>query len=82
MIAEKYLAQHSLGAQQSLGEGELDNAYWAPGAENPAEALTIVQSDMAPLPGLSEAGHCNRGLLRPLKGLAWTERAGHGKREN
>ena len=49
MIAEKYLARHFLGIQHALGEGELDYVYWAQGAENAADGLTKVQSDIAPL---------------------------------
>ena len=39
-VAEKYLARHSLGAQQPLGSGDLVNAYWLPGLGNPADGLT------------------------------------------
>ena len=40
MLTEKYLARHFLGIQQSLEEGELENAYWIPGTENPAGGFT------------------------------------------
>ena len=48
MIAEKYAARHFSGTQQTLEENEVDNAYWAPEAENPADGLTNVRRDMGP----------------------------------
>ena len=44
MVAEKYLVRHFLSAQQFTEEGELDNAYWLPGTENPADGLSEIKS--------------------------------------
>ena len=73
MVAEKYRGRRFLSIQQALEEGELDNVYWAPGAENPADGLTKVRGDMAPLLRRLESGHLNDGSLRALKGAAWKE---------
>ena len=48
MAAEKYSARHFLGTQHALDVGEMDNAYWAPEAENPADGLAKVRRDMMP----------------------------------
>ena len=73
MAAEKYLVRHFLSIQQALEEGDLENAYWPPGTENPADGLTKVRSDMVtPLRLLESGGFCP-GQLRPLKGVAWKE---------
>ena len=66
MIAEKYLVRHFLSIPQPKEGCELDNANWLPAAGNPANGLTQVRSDMAPLLRLLESGH-----LRPLNGVAW-----------
>ena len=82
MIAEKSLARKFRSIQQASEEGELTNADWAPGAENLADGPGKVRSDAAPSLRLSESGQFNPGSLRPLEGVAWKERADHGKREN
>ena len=56
MIPEKYLERHFLSIQQALGAGDLENAYWLPGTENPADGLTKVRSDVVPLLRLLESG--------------------------
>ena len=61
MAAGKYLARRCLSTQQALEEGELGNAYSAPGTGNQAAGLTKVRSDMAPLLRLFESGHFNSG---------------------
>ena len=71
MIAETYLVRHFLRTQHVLVGSELDNVYWAPGTENPADGLTKVRSDMEPLLRLLESGHRNPGSMRPPKGVAW-----------
>ena len=71
--AEKYLARQYVGIQQPLEEGELDNGHWPPGSENPADGLTEVRSDMAPLRRLLQSGHFNSGSSRSLKGATWRE---------
>ena len=48
MIAGKYLVRHFLSIRQALEEGYLENAYWFPGTENPADGLTKVRIDMVP----------------------------------
>ena len=49
MVTEKYLARHFLSIQQFLEEGELENVYWIPGVENPADGLTKLRSEMGPI---------------------------------
>ena len=73
-IAEKYLVRHFLRIQQFIEEGDLDNVYWIPGTENPADGLTKIRSEMGPILALLETGRFQPGLLRPLKGLASRER--------
>ena len=70
MIAEEYLVRHFLSIQQSSEEGDLENTNWLPGTKNPADGLTEVRSEMAPLLGLLESGCLNPGSLRPFKGVA------------
>ena len=67
MIAEKYSARHFLRTQQAFGQGYLGNEYSAPGPENPADCLTKVRSDAAPLLRPLESGHFNPGSPGPLK---------------
>ena len=74
MNAETYLVRHFLGAQQALGEGDLDNAYRPPGTGNPADGLTIVRSDAAPLSRLLESSCFSPGSYDPLWG--WLGRSG------
>ena len=73
MVTEKYLIRHFLSIQQFVEDGELDNIYWIPGAENPADGLTKIKSEMGPISSLLETGGFQPGLLRPLKGLASIE---------
>ena len=73
MVTEKYLARHFLSIQQFIEEGELNNAYWLPGTENPADGLTKIKSEMGPIPSFLETGRFQPGLLLPLKGLASRE---------
>ena len=73
MIAEKYLVRHFLSIQQALEAGELEDAYWLPGTENPADSLTKVRGEMALLLRLLESGAFFPGRLRPLKDVAWEE---------
>ena len=73
MIAEKYLVRHFLSIQQFLEDGELDNVYWLPGLENPADSLTKVRCEMVPILTLLETGKFQPGALRPLRGVASRE---------
>ena len=73
MNTEKYLVRHLLSIQQFLEEGDLDNAYWPPGTEHPADGLTESRSEMGPILALLDTGRLQPGLLRPLKGLASRE---------
>ena len=72
-ITEKYLVRHFLSIQQFLEDGELENVYWIPGTENPADGLTKLRSEMGPIMALLEPGRFQPDLLRPLKGLASRE---------
>ncbi len=73
MITEKYLVRHFLSIQQSLEDGELENVYWIPGTENPADGLTKLRSEMGPISALLETGRFQPGVLRLLRGLASRE---------
>ena len=73
MITEKFLARHFLSIQQALEQKELDNAYWIPGKENPADGLAKLRSEILPLLRLLESGAYNPGILRPLKGISLNE---------
>ena len=43
-MAKECLVRHILNIQQALEEGDLDNAYWLPGADDPADGLPRVRS--------------------------------------
>ena len=73
MVTETYLVRHFLSIQQFLEDGELENAYWIPGTENPADGLTKLRSEMGPIMALLETGRFQPGVLRPPKGLASRE---------
>ena len=73
VLTEKYLVRHFLGIQQSLEAGELENVYWIPGTEYPADGLTKLRCEMGPILALLETGSFQPGVLRPLKGLASRE---------
>ena len=73
MVTGKYLVRHFLSIQQSLEEGELENVYWIPGTENPADGLAKLRSEMGPILALLETGRFQPGVLRPLRGLASRE---------
>ena len=40
MVAEKYPVSHFPRIPEALGEGDLENACWPPGTENPTDGLT------------------------------------------
>ena len=74
MITEKYLVRHFLSIQQCLEEeNNLDNVFWLPGTENPADGLTKIKSEMGPILSLMEHGSFYPGSLRPLRGVSWKE---------
>ena len=66
MVTEKFLFHHFLSVQQFLEDGELENVYWIPGTENPADGLTKLKSEMGPILALLETGRFQPCLLRPL----------------
>ena len=51
------------------------NIYWLPGAENPADGMTRMKSEMSPMLNLLEFGEFHTGLLRPLLGICSSEPA-------
>ena len=63
--AEEHLERHFLGIQQALEERDLENAYWLPGTENPADGLTEVRGDVVPLLELLESGEFARDIFAP-----------------
>ena len=75
-VAEGYLAQRSLGSQQSLDINELRTASWLPGTDNPADGLTEANSDTTPLLRLLESGTFRPGALRPLRRASSREGGG------
>ena len=84
VAAENYFARHFSSIRMAFEEGELDNAYWALGAENPADGLATERSATAPVVRLlvSYQCHFNPGSLRPLTRVAWKERAEYGETGN
>ena len=73
MATEQYLVRDLLTTQQFIEGGELDNAYWLPGDENPADELAKIKSEMGPILSLLRTGRSQPGILRRLKGLASKE---------
>ena len=69
LVAEIYLVRYFPSTRQALEEGELDNAYWAPGTEKPEDGPTKVRRGMAPLLRLLESGHSNPGSLKSPAGI-------------
>ena len=63
ITTKKYLARHFLNIQQAFGGGDLENAHWLPGTENPADRLTRVRRDMAPLLRLLGTGSFFRDIV-------------------
>ena len=55
---------------------ELDNIYWLPGTENPADGMTKMKSEMSPMLNLLEFGEFHPGVLRPLLGVGSSEPTG------
>ena len=71
MIAEKYLLRHFASTQRGLAESDLDNAFWLPGAERPADGLTEVRSDVVPLLRLHGIRALFTGALATAYGSGW-----------
>ena len=59
--AERFLVRRFCATQQPFELKELDNAYWIPGFENPADGLTKLKGDLAPLSRLLESGSYKPG---------------------
>ena len=76
MVAEKCLARHFLGTQQSLDSGDLDNDYWLSGLENPADGSTRVKSNMATWLRPLVSGAFHPGVLGHLEGAPPRDGAG------
>ena len=72
-ITEKFLVRHFMSIQQALEEHELNNVFWIPGKENPADGLTKMHSEIPPLLRLLESGTYNPGILRPLNRISIKE---------
>ena len=60
---KKLLTQHFRSILDALGSGDLGNAAWIPGAEDPADGLTKAKSDFGPLFHLLETGIYRPGRL-------------------
>ena len=75
MKTEEYLVRRPLSIQRALERGDMENAYWLPGTENPADGLTSVCSDMVPLLRLLGSGRFNPGSWMALGGAAWDQGA-------
>ena len=73
----------------ALGQADLDNVYWLPGLENPADGLgarnsclaflTRSRSDSIFLLSPLKAGSFSAGTLRPPRGLVSTEESAAGE---
>ena len=72
-VTGRFLARHFTSIQQALEEKELNNVFWIPGKENPADGLTKMRSEILPLLRLLESGTYIPGILRPLKRISLKE---------
>ena len=72
-FSEKFLVRHFSAIPKAVEIQELDNVYWAPVEEHPADGPTTLHSEILPLLRLVEAGTYKPGCLRPLKGAAFWE---------
>ena len=77
-IAEEHCARQLLGILRALDENVLDNVFWLPRVENPAEAPTKVKSDAAPSMRLLQPGAFCAGARRPPSGASF-RREGSGR---
>ena len=57
----------------ALDSGDLGNVAWIPGAENPADGLTKISSELGPLLGLLKTGKYRPRALEQLRGLSFVE---------
>ena len=62
-----------MSIQQSLEEQKLNNVFWIPGKETPADGLTKMHSEILSVLRLLESGTYNPGMLRPLKRISLKE---------
>ena len=69
-IAEKFLVRRFLAIRQAMELKELGNVYRIPGPGNPADELTQLKSDLAPIMRALESGSYNPCTLRRLCGVA------------
>ena len=58
LLTEKYLVRHFLSIQQLIEDGDLDNVYWLPGVENPADGLTKLKSETGPIQVVFNPAFC------------------------
>ena len=58
-----------------LESGDLGNAAWIPGAENPADGLTKAKSDLGPLFHLQDTSIYRPGRLEQLRGVSFIGKA-------
>ena len=70
MVTGENPARHGTSIQQALGRGELGNAIWLLGPENPEGGLTMAKGDLVPLMSRSETGSFFPGSLRPVEEVA------------
>ena len=59
-----------------MDQGDVDNVYWLPRPQNPADGLTEVKTDLVTLLCLLQAGSFLPGTRRPLRGFAFEEEPG------
>ena len=65
---------HFLGSRQASDAGEPGYVYWLPGPDTPADGLTEVKNEMAPLLRLLQLGPLFPGTLRPFRGAILVEK--------
>ena len=70
---EKFLTRHLRSILDATESGNLGNAVWIPGAENPADGLTKATSGRGPLLQLLGTGLYRPGRLVQLRGVSFTE---------
>ena len=68
---EKFLTRHFRSITDALGSGDLGNVAWIQGAENPADGLTKISSELGPLSDLLKTGKYRPRTLEQLRGLSF-----------
>ena len=73
VIAANYLVSHLLRIRQASVQGGPGDVFLLPRADNPADGLTRVRGDMAPLLRILGSRRLHLGSSRPLRGVSSRE---------